>query len=88
MNIQESKLRKRIISALGISNGVYNTSSWVDLVTKHRFSDEITEGTYYPELKEGLRELISSGQYDNPTSQKSHRNQSAINPIFATLFED
>lgn len=88
LNTQEVKLRKRIISALGISDGIYNASVWVDLITKHRFSDEITEGEYYIELKEGLRELISSGQYDNPPSQKSHKKQSTINPFFANLFEE
>ena len=69
--------RKQIFEALQINSiGNYEGESWVNLIIQHQNVDQITSGDEYPELKEGLRELIDTGKFSSDNkglSRKVHK---------------
>ena len=69
--------RKQIFEALQINSiGNYEGESWVNLIIQHQNVDQITSGDEYPELKEGLREVIDTGKFSSDSkgvSRKSHK---------------
>ena len=71
------KYRKQIFEALQINSiGNYEGEAWVNLIIQHQNVDQITSGDEYPELKEGLRELIDTGKFSSDSkgvSRKAHK---------------
>ncbi len=71
------KYRKQIFEALQINSiGNYEGESWVNLIIQHQNVDQITSGDEYPELKEGLREVIDTGKFSSNNkglSRKVHK---------------
>ena len=69
--------RKQIFEALQINSiGNYAGEAWVNLIIQHQNVDQITSGDEYPELKEGLREVIDTGKFSSDNkgvSRKSHK---------------
>ena len=66
LNAIEYQYRKQIFEALQINSiGNYEGEAWVNLIIQHQNVDQITSGDEYPELKEGLRELINTGKFSS-----------------------
>ena len=77
LNAIEYQYRKQIFEALQINSiGNYEGEAWVNLIIQHQNVDQITSGDEYPELKEGLRELIDTGKFSSNNkglSRKVHK---------------
>ena len=77
MTAQLLRYRKQIFEALQINSiGNYEGESWVNLIIQHQNVDQITSGDEYPELKEGLREVIDTGKFSSDNkgvSRKVHK---------------
>ena len=77
LNAIEYRYRQHIFEALQINSiGNYEGESWVNLIIQHQNVDQITSGDEYPELKEGLRELIDTGKFSSNNkglSRKVHK---------------
>ena len=71
------KYRKQIFEALQINSiGNYEGEAWVNLIIQHQNVDQITSGDEYPELKEGLRELVDTGKFSSDSkglARKVHK---------------
>ena len=77
LTAQLLRYRKQIFEALQINSiGNYEGESWVNLIIQHQNVDQITSGDEYPELKEGLREVIDTGKFSSDSkgvSRKVHK---------------
>ena len=73
--------RRLIFVALQIDSApAYDAESWISLILQHQHVDQIISGDAYPELKEGLRQQIKSGNYDYYKPHSTPRPNPHTNP--------